>query len=216
VREGVVGRGYRVELADGCTIESDTVVLATPAHASAAILESLSPDLSAALRTIPFVSTATISLAFPWTAFPALPQGYGYLSPRAEGGPLVACTWTSNKFPERAPRDAVLVRCFIGRAGADEVVQAGDSVLLDLAMEELRRVAGVSESPLLYRIARWPAGMPQYTLGHRQRIERIADLLAEHPGLHLAGASFHGVGIPDCIASGWAVADSIAAPVGAA
>ena len=147
MREAVVGRGYRVELADGRTIESDTVVLATPAHASAAIPESLSPDLSAALRTIPFVSTATISLAFPWTAFPALPQGYGYLSPRAEGGPLVACTWTSNKFPERAPRDVVLARCFIGRAGADEVVQAGDSVLLDLAMEELRRVAGVTESP---------------------------------------------------------------------
>jgi oxygen-dependent protoporphyrinogen oxidase len=145
-----------------------------------------------------------------------LPQGYGYLSPRAEGGPLVACTWTSNKFPERAPRDAVLARCFIGRAGADEVVQAGDSVLLDLAMEELRRVAGVSESPLLYRIARWPAGMPQYTLGHRQRIERIAACSRRHQGLHLAGASFHGVGIPDCIASGWAVADSIAAPVGAA
>ena len=215
VREPGLG-GYRVELADGRTIEADTVVLATPAHASAAILESLNPDLSAALRTIPFVSTATISLAFPWTAFPTLPRGYGYLSPRAEGGPLVACTWTSNKFPGRAPRDAVLARCFIGRAGADEVVQAGDSVLLDLAMEELRRVAGVSESPLLYRIARWPAGMPQYTLGHRQRIERIALLLAEQPGLHLAGASFHGVGIPDCIASGWAVADSIASPVGAA
>jgi len=216
VRGAVVGRGYRVELTDGRTIESDTVVLATPAYASAAILESLSTDLSTALRTIPFVSTATISLAFPWTAFPTLPQGYGYLSPRAEGGPLVACTWTSNKFPERAPRDAVLARCFIGRAGADEVVQAGDSVLLDLAMEELRRVAGVSESPLLYRIARWPAGMPQYTLGHRQRIERIDRMLAGHQGLHLAGASFHGVGIPDCIASGWAVADSIAAPVGAA
>jgi oxygen-dependent protoporphyrinogen oxidase len=66
-------------------------------------------------------------------------------------------------------------------------------VLLDLAMEELRRVAGVSESPLLYRITRWPAGMPQYTLGHRQRIERIAHMLVEHPGLHLAGACSTGL-----------------------
>jgi oxygen-dependent protoporphyrinogen oxidase len=180
------------------------------------MLDSLDADLGSALNTIPFVSTATVSLAFPWTAFPTLPQGYGYLSPRAGGGSLVACTWTSNKFPGRAPRDAVLARCFIGRAGADEIVQAGDRVLLDLAMDELRRVAGVTESPLIHRIARWPAGMPQYTLGHRQRIERIAGKLAEHPGLHLTGASYRGVGIPDCIASGWAVADSITAPVGAA
>jgi len=216
VREAVVERGYRVELADGRTIEADTVVLATPAYASAAMLESLDSDLSAALSTIPFVSTATVSLAFPWTAFPTLPQGYGYLSPRAEGGALVACTWTTNKFAERAPRETVLARCFIGRAGADEVVQMGDSVLLDLAIGELRRIAGVTESPVLHHIARWPAGMPQYTLGHRQRLERIGGKLAEHPGLHLTGASYRGVGIPDCIASGWAVADSIAAPVGAA
>jgi protoporphyrinogen/coproporphyrinogen III oxidase len=216
VRDAVVERGYRVELTDGRTIDTDSLVLATPAYASAAMLESLNPDLSAALNTIPFVSTATVSLAFPWTAFPALPQGYGYLSPRAEGGPLVACTWTSNKFPERAPRDTVLARCFIGRAGTDEVVQMGDSILLDLAIGELRRIAGVTESPMLHHIARWPAGMPQYTLGHRQRIERIAAKLADHPGLHLTGASYRGVGIPDCIASGWAVADNIAAPVGAA
>jgi len=216
VRDAVVERGYLVELTDSRTIETDNVVLATPAYASAAMLESLNPDLSAALNTIPFVSTATVSLAFPWTAFPTLPQGYGYLSPRAEGGPVVACTWTSNKFAERAPRDAVLARCFIGRAGTDQVVQMGDNVLLDLAMEELRRIAGVTESPVLHHIARWPAGMPQYTLGHRQRLERIAGKLAEHPGLHLTGASYRGVGIPDCIASGWAVADSIATPVGAA
>jgi oxygen-dependent protoporphyrinogen oxidase len=215
VREAVVGRGYRVELADGRTVESDAVVLATPAYASAAMVDSLDPDLAGALRAIPFVSTATVSLAFARTAIPAELDGYGYVSPRVEGGPLVACTWTSNKFPGRVPPDTVLVRYFVGRAGADEIVHADDSVLLGLAREELRKVHGITAPPLLSRVVRWPAGMPQYTLGHRDRLARIAAQLTSHPGLHLVGASYRGIGIPDCIASGWAAAEGVAAQVGA-
>lgn len=213
VRETVVGRGYRVELTDGRIIESDAVVLATPAHASAAMVGSLNPDLAGALRSIPFVSTATVSLAFARADIPAPLDGYGYVSPRVEGGPLVACTWTSNKFPGRVPPDTALVRCFVGRAGLDDVVQADDTVLLDLARRELRTVHGITAAPLLSRVVRWPGGMPQYTLGHRDRLARIEAQLAAHPGLHLAGASYRGVGIPDCIASAWAAADGIAAQV---
>ena len=216
VREAVVGRGYRVELSDGRIMESDAVVLATPAHASAAMVASLDPDLAGLLRSIPFVSTATVSLAFARAAIPAPLDGSGYVSPRVEGGPLVACTWTSNKFPGRVPPDAVLVRCFVGRAGLDQVVHGEDAVLLDLSREELRAVHGITAPPLLSRVVRWPGGMPQYTLGHRERLARLAARLTAHPGLQLAGASYRGVGIPDCIASGWAAADEVAAQVGAA
>ena len=209
----VVGRGYRVELTDGRSIEADAVVLATPAHASAAIVESLDPDLAEALRGIPFVSTATVSLAFERGAIPAPLDGYGYVSPRVEGGPLVACTWTSNKFPGRVPADAVLVRYFVGRAGLDQIVHAGDAVLLDLVRDELRAVHRITAAPLLSSIVRWPGGMPQYTLGHGKRLGRIAARAATHPGLQLVGASYRGVGIPDCIASGWAAADGVAALV---
>ncbi|HXI19697.1 MAG TPA: protoporphyrinogen oxidase, partial [Gemmatimonadales bacterium] len=174
VREVAATGGYRVELPDGRGIESSAVVLATPEHASAALVEGLDPELAASLRAIPFVSTATVSLAFPRTAFPTAPDGYGYVSPRIEGGPLVACTWTSNKFPRRVPPETVLVRCFVGRAGEEEIVAAEDTVLLDLVREELGRVAGVISPPLLSRVVRWPAGMPQYALGHRDRLGRIA------------------------------------------
>lgn len=216
VRAAVVGRGYRLELSDGRTVESDAVVLATPAPASAAMIEAFDPELAALLRSIPFVSTATVSLAFARAAIPAPLDGFGYVSPRIEGGPLVACTWTSNKFPGRVPPAAVLVRCFVGRAGLDQVVHAEDAVLLDLAREELRAVHGITAPPLLSRVVRWPAGMPQYTLGHGERLARIAARLTACPGLQLVGASYHGVGIPDCVASGWAAADAVAAQVGAA
>jgi oxygen-dependent protoporphyrinogen oxidase len=216
VRGAVVGRGYRVELTDGRSIETDAVVLATPAHASAAIVESLDPDLAAALREIPFVSTATVSLAFERAAVPAPLNGYGYVSPRVEGGPLVACTWTSNKFPGRVPPDAVLVRYFVGRAGLDRIVHAEDAALLELVRDELREVHGITGAPLLSSIVRWPGGMPQYTLGHGERLARITTRTAAHPGLQLVGASYRGVGIPDCVASGWAAADGAAALVGAA
>lgn len=216
VQEAVAGRGYLVRSSDGRTIEADAVVLATPAHAAAVMVETLDPDLAATLRCIPFVSTATVSLAFPGHTIPAAPDGYGYVVPRIEGGPLVACTWTSNKFPGRAPPGSVLARCFIGRAGVDEVVHGEDGLLLDLARDELRTVHGITASPLLSRVVRWPHGMPQYTLGHPARLARLAARLNAHPGLHLAGASYHGVGIPDCIASGWAAAESVTANVGVA
>ncbi|HSB53624.1 MAG TPA: protoporphyrinogen oxidase [Gemmatimonadales bacterium] len=216
VREGEIGREYRVELSDGRIIDSDAVVLTAPAPASAALLESMDRELSALLRQIAVVSTATVSLAFPRSAVPAPLAGYGYVSPRVEGGPLVACSWTSNKFAGRAPADTVLLRCFLGRAGHDEIVTAGNDILLGVARDELRRVHGINAAPLLSRVVRWPGGMPQYTLGHADRLARIGSRLTGHPGLRLAGASYRGVGIPDCIASGWAAADSLAVPVEAA
>jgi oxygen-dependent protoporphyrinogen oxidase len=214
IRQVVVGRGYRLDLSNGDTVESDAVVLATPAYVSAAMVDSLDPALAAVLLSIPFVSTATVSLAFARSAIPAPLDGYGYVSPRIEGGPLVACTWTSNKFPGRSSPDTELIRCFVGRAGLDEIVHADDSVLLGLAREELRAVHGIIAPPLLSRVVRWPRGMPQYTLGHRERFAEIAARITAHPGLHLAGASYRGVGIPDCIASGWTAAEQVAAQVG--
>ncbi len=205
----VVGGGYRVVLSDGRIVESEAVVLATPAHVTAALVASLDPELAETLRGIPFVSTATVSLGYARAAVPAPLVGYGYVSPRAEGGPLVACTYTSNKFPGRVPADAVLVRCFVGRAGMDEIVGSDDAALLELVQRELRAMHGITAPPLLSRVVRWPLGMPQYTLGHRERLGRVVRRLDAHPGLQLVGASYRGVGIPDCIASGWAAAERI-------
>lgn len=207
------GGPYRAELSDGSAVYAESVILATPANAAAGILASLDPALASVLEKIPFVSTATVSLAFPRAAVPQPLDGYGYVSPRAEGGEIVACTWTSNKFPGRVPAGAVLVRAFVGRAGRDGVVRASDASLVRLVRDELATVHRITAEPLLASVVRWPEGMPQYTLGHADRLARMDQLLAYWPGLLLAGSSYRGVGIPDCIADGWAVADEAAASV---
>ncbi len=207
---------YRLHLDDGTTIAADTVLLTAPAFASAELLRGLDADLARELEEMPFVSTATVSLAFPSSAVPYPLDGYGYVSPRAEGGPVVACTWTSNKFPDRVPGGNVLIRFFIGRAGSEDAVDRPEGMLVDRARAELARLFGVTAVPALTRVFRWHNSMPQYVVGHPARLERIARLLSGHPGLLLAGASYRGVGIPDCISSGWAAAESVLGDLGAA
>lgn len=207
---------YCLHLDDGTTIAAGSLLLTTPAFASAELVRGLDADLARELEGIPFVSTATVSLAFRSSALPRQLDGYGYVSPRAEGGPVVACTWTSNKFPERVPAGGVLIRFFIGRAGYENVVDQPVGMLVDLARAELGHLFGVTAAPVFTRVFRWRKSMPQYVVGHPARLERITRLLAGHPGLLLAGASYRGVGIPDCISSGWAAAETVLGAVGAA
>lgn len=213
---GLPGGSYRVALSDGATVEAEAVVLATPAFATAEVVSSLDPELAAALREIPFVSSATVSLAFLRSAVPRPLPGYGYVSPRVEGGEIVAVTWTSNKFPGRVPADGVLVRAFVGRAGQDTIVQAPDQRLVDVVRNELKALHGITVAPMFSSVVRWPRGMPQYTMGHETRLVRIEAALGRWPGLLLAGNSYRGIGIPDCIQSGWAAADAALAKVAVA
>lgn len=199
---------YEAVLTDGTRLAAPAVVLATPAFAAADLVDPFDPELAATLREIPFVSSATVSVAFGAADVPRTLPGYGYVTPRVEGGDVVACTWTSNKFPGRAPGDGVLLRFFLGRAGREEIAAAGDEEIRAVIRAELGRVLGIRVEPMLWRIYRWPRGLPQYTLGHPRRMQRIAARLALNPGLTLAGASYRGVGLPDCIASGRAAAEA--------
>jgi oxygen-dependent protoporphyrinogen oxidase len=209
-------RGWRVHLAGEAPVEAGAVVLAVPAFAAAELLEATDAHLAGLLRGIPFVNTATVSVAFPRAVIRRPWIGSGYVSPRAEGGGVVACTWTSHKFPARAPREASLLRFFVGRAGAEDAVALDDEALKDVVRAELAAVLGIADEPELWRIYRWPRGMPQYVLGHGDRLARIERRVAALPGLALAGASYRGVGIPDCIESGWRAADALAPRIGAA
>jgi oxygen-dependent protoporphyrinogen oxidase len=202
--------GFRLEIADGRVVDASSVILATPAYAAADLLATTDPGLADTLREIPFVSTATVSVGFPRRAVPRVLAGSGYVSPRVEGGHVVACTWTSNKFPERVPDGGVLIRFFLGRAGAEAVASAPEDEIRRLIRDELRAVHGITAEPSFWRVYRWPRALPQYTVGHRDRLDRIGICLGRLPGLFLAGASYRGVGIPDCIASAWTAADSAA------
>jgi len=206
--------GWRMTLADGRTVDALAVVCTAPAFAAAELLAPMDRELGRTLAAIPFVSTATVSVAFPRDAVPEPLGGSGYVSPRLEGGSVVACTWTSNKFPARVPKDGVLLRFFVGRAGREEPAFASDDEIRDLVRREMEGVHGITAEPALWRIFRWPRGLAQYTVGHLDRLAIVDRRTASLPGLQLAGASYRGVGIPDCIKSGWAAADAAAAHVG--
>lgn len=194
-------QGYMLETPEGLVL-ARKVVLATPAYVTADLLADLAPEAAQALREIPYVTTATVSLAYQESDLPRPLDGYGYVIPRREGRAALACTWTSTKFPHRAPEGKALVRVFIGRAGQEDALPWDEEGLLAIARDELRQTLGITAEPLLYRVFLWPRAMPQYNLGHLERLQRIEAALAPFEGLALAGNAYRGIGIPDCIRSG--------------
>ena len=198
---------YAVELADGEALRAEGVVIATPAFVTAELLADLDAELAAAHRRIPYASSVVVSLGFSRAEVVPL-DGYGYLVPRSEGRDVLACTWSSQKWEGRAPDDGVLLRVYAGWFGGRDLAEGSDAELVELARHELEFL-GVEAEPVLTRVQRWPRGMPQYVLGHPERLARIEDGVAAHPGLAVAGSAYRGVGIPDCIHSGELAAESV-------
>ena len=191
---------YEVELENNDILTADSVILATPAFAAGQILSSLNPSLTADLQMIPYVSTATVSLAYRQSDIPHELDSYGYVIPRREGRRALACTWMSSKFPHRAPDGYTLLRVFVGRAGQD--IPWNEAELLAFAREELQQTLSITSAPLFDQVFLWEQAMPQYNLGHPEILKRIDVALENHPGLSLAGNGYRGIGIPDCIHSG--------------
>jgi oxygen-dependent protoporphyrinogen oxidase len=200
--------GYVLPLPGGA-VQADGVVLAVPAFASAELVASLDPDLAAVHGEIPYASSALVSLGFRDEDVPQPLDGYGYVVPRTERSDVLACSWTSSKWEGRAPEGSALIRIHTGRYGGRDVCAEPDDELLALAREEVR-LLGIAADPALVRVHRWPRSMPQYVIGHVERLERIEAALERHPGVAVAGAAYRGVGVPDCIASGEQAAESIA------
>lgn len=194
--------GYRLIDHFGQLLDAEAVILAVPAFSAADLLQAIHPQLAGELRAIEYISTATVSLAFNEADLPRPLDGYGYVIPRREGRVALACTWTSTKFPHRAPRGKVLVRVFIGRAGQEGAIAWDEKSLLAIARAEVQETLGLSASPLLTRVHIWEKAMPQYNVGHLARLQRINTLLLELPDLALAGNAYQGIGLPDCIHSG--------------
>jgi protoporphyrinogen/coproporphyrinogen III oxidase len=202
------GECWRIELEHGEPIEASAVLLAIPAHAAARLV----PDakLAGELAAIPYLSTATVFAAFPRNGRARGLDGIGFIVPPGEGD-ILAGTWISSKWAARSPDDALLVRAFVGGARSSvDVAHAGDDELRALALDELARLMGPLGTPLFTRIFRYVAGNPQPVVGHGARLERVAARLGGLPGLHVAGAAYDGVGIPDCVRQARAAAARIA------
>lgn len=208
------GSTWTVELDDASRHEADAVVVAAPAHGAAPLLRPFDPAMAEALDGIPHASTATLTVAYRESDLPKPFDSFGYVIPKAEGRAILAATFTSTKFPHRAPDGTVLVRAFIGRAGNDAGIDLSELELLAMVKDELRDVVGIAAEPIFHRTFRWPLAMPQYVKGHLARLEVIESNTKKWPGLALAGNAYRGIGLPDCIASGEAAAKSVAAYIG--
>ena len=127
--------------------------------------------------------------------------------PRAENRPVMATTWSSSKFPGRAPEGHVLLRSFLGRAGIEAAAQLDDAEMTKVVRGELREVMGIAAEPEFVQTFRWPRGMPQYRVGHVDLVNRIEAGVAKVPGIELAGGAYHGIGIGDCLREGAAAAE---------
>lgn len=215
-RHGVDDGRPRVVLDDGEWLDADAVVVATPAPRAAAIVAGEDAALAGELAAIAHGSTATVTLAVDRAAVPHRLDATGYVIPRVEGRDALACTFVSSKWAGRAPADVALFRVFVGGAHRAELVERDDAALVAIARRELRETLGVTAAPREVRVGRWLNAMPQYELGHPERVARIAALAAAHPWLAIAGNAFDGVGVPDCIRSGHGAADRLLAALAAA
>ncbi len=176
--------------AGGQWVDADHVILACGATASANALQSVDLELSTLLWAIQYSSATVVALGYRRDQIRHPLDGFGFLVPKKERNRMTACTWVSSKWDHRAPAGHVLLRCFVGdtNPGADAE-----------ALNGLRTYMGVTAEPLFIKVYAWPNSMAQYHVGHRNRIQEIESRAARHPGLHLLGNAYHGIGIPDCI-----------------
>jgi oxygen-dependent protoporphyrinogen oxidase len=190
---------YEVILSEGLPSRADAILFATPANVTARLLEAMAPHAAKSLAKIRHENIGTISLAYR-DADVQLPAPInGLMIPRREKRTIDAITWTSNKMPARAPLGYALIRVFFG-GSAPHMVASTDPALLATVREELRDILGITAAPVDYRVQRWPQSFPQADVGHLDLVDAIEAALPD--GLYVAGSSYRGIGVPDCIRQG--------------
>jgi oxygen-dependent protoporphyrinogen oxidase len=193
--------GFTLET-NGGAIRARAVILAVPAYAAGGILRRVHPPLAALCDEVPYASTATVVAGYRRDQVGHPMRGSGFVVPRVEGNPLLAATWVTSKWPDRAPQDHVLLRAFLGGGRDPHRLDQTDDELIDLAREALTDVMAISGEPLFTRLYRWTRQSPQYEVGHLERLAAIESHLQRLPGLFVAGSGFRSIGIPDCVADG--------------
>jgi oxygen-dependent protoporphyrinogen oxidase len=172
-------------------------------------------DFYSPLKDMKSTSVATIAMAFPSEAIEQDIDGTGFVVSRNSDFTITACTWTHKKWPHTTPKGKVLLRCYVGRAGDETVVDLSDSELEKIVLEDLNKTMNISMKPDFTIVTRWKNAMPQYAVGHIERMEKIKQSTQkELPGLFLAGSSYEGLGVPDCIDQGEEAVEKVLAFLG--
>jgi oxygen-dependent protoporphyrinogen oxidase len=202
---------FCVHTSAGESIEARAVILATPAFAASALVRDRDEELARLAGGIAYASAATIALAFTRDQVRHPLTGSGFVVPRVEHTGILAASWLSSKWPDRAPADRVLMRAFVGGARDPQALERSDAELVLTSLAALRGLLGIEGEPLFSRVYRWERANAQHEVGHLNRVAAIERLLDRHPGLFLTGSGFRGVGIPDCVADGRKVGAQAAA-----
>jgi oxygen-dependent protoporphyrinogen oxidase len=189
-------------------IEADAVVIASPAHEASRLLEDMAPAAAADLAGITYASTGVVLLVYPEGTHRGLPDGTGFVAPRG-ATPMTAATWLSSKWPEDAFGTRAVVRCYVGSVGEEDILEADDADLIEACARYLAALVTLPEAPQAAAVVRWPASMPQYELGHLDRLARIRGALPA--GIFVAGQACDGVGIPDCVRAAGRASEEVTA-----
>jgi oxygen-dependent protoporphyrinogen oxidase len=201
--------GYRVHLADGTSLETETVVLACPAYETALITKGFDKAIHAAVADVPYPALAVISLGYRAEKVPARTDCFGFLVPGKEGRKILGTLFDSSIFPVRAPQGHVLLRIMIGGARASDLAMKEEGAILRTALDEMRDILGIKAEPDFHRVFRHERAIPQYAIDHPERLERVDSALVRHPGLFITGNAYRGVALNDCIENSEALAEKI-------
>jgi oxygen-dependent protoporphyrinogen oxidase len=193
---------WRVTLADGSQVGADAVICAAHAYTAARLLRRIEARVADHLGYISYASAATVSLTWRVGDFPKPLDSFGFVVPSIERRKIIAASFSSLKFEGRAPEGFVLARVFLGGVLQSDMMKLSDDEMVAAARDEFRDLLGVTAAPGMTEVQRWPAAMPQYAVGHLDRVAKIEEVAAGIPDLFLAGAAYRGVGVPDCVHSG--------------
>ncbi|MDZ5607126.1 protoporphyrinogen oxidase [Bacillus pseudomycoides] len=196
-----IGDGYTITLSNGKEIEADSIVVA----ASHKVLPAMFAQYKEFrfFRNIPSTSVANVALAFPKEAVQRDIDGTGFVVSRNSDFSITACTWTHKKWPHTTPEGKVLLRCYVGRPGDEAIVEQTDEEIVQFILEDLQKTMDIKANPDFTVVSRWKDAMPQYTVGHKERMKKLTTFMEQElPGVYLAGSSYAGSGLPDCIDQG--------------
>ena len=199
---------YQLELNNGESLHADSIVIALPHLA----LASLFPQHNylSSYQQMPATSVATVAMAFDADEVGDVLDGTGFVVSRNTDYTITACTWTHKKWPHTTPDGKVLLRCYVGRAGEETVVDLSDAEIEQIVLEDLKRIMNIVAKPSFTIVSRWKNAMPQYTVGHKERVQEMKKKVeSDLPGVFIVGSSFDGLGLPDCIDQGKAAVEKV-------
>ncbi|THE12646.1 protoporphyrinogen oxidase [Bacillus timonensis] len=199
---------YTIKLSNGEEMTADSVVVATPHHVTQSIFNQYS--FFDSFKEMPSTSVATVAMAFPEEAIKKDIDGTGFVVSRNNDYIITAVTWTHKKWPHTTPKGKVLLRCYVGKAGDEAIVDQSDEEITKVVLDDLNKTMNITDQPEFSIVTRWKDAMPQYTVGHKERVEYVKKNVTEHlPGVFLAGSSYEGLGLPDCIDQGEAAVKKV-------